>query len=309
MESKPSHTNHPRTNTWTPPGYVTWIPCLLLFLLVAATPAGAEELNITFLDVGQADATLLETENHTILVDAGHWQKDDVSAYLRERGVESIDLLIGTHPHADHIGQMDSIIQQFSVGEVWMSGDRHTSATFERVLDAIQNSSARYNEPRRGEKYQIGSMKIQILNPDAVNGEFNEGCLAFRIVYGDFSLVMTGDMDAKTEREVVQAFDQLDADVFQLGHHGSSTSNSRAFLRKVQPELAVVSCESDNSYGHPHDEVLERLRQMNIRLFGTYRNGTIEVEANSDGSHVIRTEKSDEPIVVLPLIQQDRRVA
>lgn len=244
-----------------------------------------------FIDVGQGDATLLIGPDFTILVDAGRHDRDDVVPYLKKVGVKSIDLLVGTHPHADHIGQLDKVLQNFKVSEVWMSGDAHTSKTFERALDAILDSGAEYYEPRAGEQFQIGSLQIDVINPKQLTGDLNNGSIGMRVLYGNVAILLTGDIEKEIEAQMIRDKRPLEAQIFQLGHHGSSTSNTQEFLNAVKPEVAIYSAGAGNSYGHPHKEVVDRVKGMGIKLYGTDIYGTIII--NTDGkTYSIKTEKS-----------------
>ncbi len=236
-----------------------------------------EMLEVHFIDVGQGDATLLLGPDFKVLIDAGRHDRNDVVPYLKSVGVEELDLVVGTHPHADHIGQLDKVLKEFRVTEVWMSGDSHTSKTFERVLDAILDSQVNYNEPRSGETYKIGSTTIEVLNPNALTGDFHEGSIAVRIVFEEIAIVFTGDVEAPVERQIIIRGHNLKAQIIQLGHHGSTTSNSREFLDIVKPEIAIYSAGEDNSYGHPHQEIIQRLQGMGIGIYGTDVDGTIVI--------------------------------
>ncbi|RXJ04052.1 MBL fold metallo-hydrolase [Anaerobacillus alkaliphilus] len=238
-------------------------------------PVITGEAIIHFIDVGQGDATLLQGPDFTILIDAGRHDREDVVPYLRSVGVETIDLLVGTHPHADHIGQMDKVINAFPVKEVWMSGDSHTTQTFERVLNAIIEHEVDYYEPRAGERFDIGSLQITVVNPVNLTGDFHEGSISLVSRYGEVSLLFTGDAEKQTEEAMLSRKEPIQAQIFQLGHHGSSTSNIKRFLEAVAPEVAIYSAGLDNSYGHPHREVIDRLNTMNIPVYGTIQNGTI----------------------------------
>jgi competence protein ComEC len=254
-----------------------------------SSPEG--ELKIHFIDVGQGDATLLQGPDFTILIDAGRHDHSDVVPYLKSVGVTSIDLLIGTHPHADHIGQFPQVIEAFPVGEVWLSGDITTTQTFERAIDAIEASGAGYHEPRAGETFDFGSARIEVINPDRLTGELHEGSIGVRVVYGNFTALFTGDAEAETEAAILARKHDVEALILQLGHHGSSTSSSVEFLEAVNPEVAVYSAAEDNSYGHPHKVVLERLRQMGIQIYGTAVNGTITVITNGQ-TYEVQTQRS-----------------
>jgi len=245
--------------------------------VATAAPAPTGNMIVHYIDVGQGDATLLQGPDFTILIDAGRHTQNDVVSYLKSVGINELDLIVGTHPHADHIGQIDKVIKEISVKEVWMSGDPHTSQTFERVLDAILSSDANYVEPRAGEVYDIGSLRIEVVNPDKINGNLHEGSISLRAVYGEVRFMFTGDAEKQTEEAMLNRNYDLKSDIFQLGHHGSSTSNTKAFLDVVQPKVAIYSAGSGNSYGHPHDEVIQRLKDMKITIYGTNTHGTIKV--------------------------------
>lgn len=244
----------------------------------AARPSG--ELVVHYIDVGQGDATLLQGPDFVILIDAGTHTGSEVVSYLRSVGVSAIDLLVGTHPHADHIGQFPQVLNAFRVREVWMSGDAHTTLTFERALDAIARSDAGYHEPRAGETLTLGSARLEVVNPARLSGDLHEGSIGLRVVYGDVVFLFTGDAEAATERAMVGRGHPLSATVLQLGHHGSRTSSTPEFLAAVRPSVAVWSAGALNSFGHPHPEVLARLADLRIQAYGTAINGTVRVRTD-----------------------------
>nr|WP_289038016.1 MBL fold metallo-hydrolase [uncultured Allobacillus sp.] len=251
-------------------------------------------LTVHYIDVGQGDATLLRAvegeETYNLLIDAGDWTGDEVVSYLLAQSVESLDVVIGTHIHADHIGQLDEVIQNFPVEEVWMTGNVHTTGAFENVLTAIEQSDASYVEPRSGEEFEIGPFLVEVYHPTELSGDFNDDSISTRVTYGDVRFLFTGDAEAGAEDEMLAAGFDLNADIFQLGHHGSSTSNTPAFVQAVNPDVAIYSAGLDNDYGHPHYETVELMKEMGIDLYGTDAHGTIVVE--SDGERFsIQTER------------------
>ena len=253
-----------------------------------------EGLKVHYIDVGQADATLFqyehEGENFNLLIDTGNFNSSNALEYLQKHDIDHIDVVMITHPHADHIGQLDKIVENIAVDEVWMSGYTITSQTFERAMEVVLNSDTDYHEPRMGEEYDIGPLAIEVLNPTEVQGGIHENCLSMRLVYGDISFVFTGDAEARTEHAMIDTGINLQAQILQLGHHGSETSNTPEFLKAVQPEIAIYSASENNQYGHPHQSVLDRLNDLKIKTYGTNVNGTIIV--NTDGkSYEIETEK------------------
>lgn len=247
-------------------------------------------LKVHFIDVGQGDATLLEFDGHAILIDAGHWKSTEAVDYLKEAGIREIDIAVGTHPDADHIGQLAQVIGELDVGEVWMPGNPGTSNTYLNVLQSIEASGTDYYEPRAGEVFEVGKMQIEVLYPDELTGDINEESISMKLTYGDIRFVFTGDAGVKEEQEMIGNGTDLQAELLHLGHHGSSTSTGGAFLDAVSPEVAVYSAGADNPYGHPHAEVLAAVENAGAEVYGTDVNGTIIVE--SDGrSYRVMTER------------------
>jgi len=249
-------------------------------------------LAVYFFDVGQGDATLLAGPDFTILIDAGRHNRSEVVPYLRQAGVKSIDLLIGTHPHADHIGQFPQVLESFAVQDVWLCGNSSNTLTFSRAVDAIAQSGAGYHEPRAGEAYRIGSSYIEVLHPTELTSNLNDSSISVRVTFGEVAFVFTGDAEAKGEWEMVERGMPLSAQILKMGHHGSRTSSHTGFLGAVRPKVAIYSCGTNNSYGHPHQEALDRVHSMGIEVFGTDRDGTIQVVTN--GKHFkVLTERDE----------------
>lgn len=253
------------------------------------------ELHVHFMDVGQADATLFQYadngEDYTILFDAGDWNKSDVVHYLSSENIDTIDLIIISHPHADHIGQLDQIMTQFEVDEVWMSGNTTSSSTFQHALESVLASDANYYEPQSGDTFDIGSLEIEVLHPEKLTGKLNEDSISARMTYGDISFLFTGDALQNEELEMLNRANDFKAHILQLGHHGSNTSSHPRFLEAVNPDIAIYSASEDNQYGHPHEEVISRIQNMGITLYGTDVNGTITVK--TDGIEYTVLTKED----------------
>ncbi len=261
------------------------------------TTARVEEPGFTahFIDVGQADATLLEGPDFAILIDAGHWQRDDVIPYLESVPVEEIDLLVGTHPHADHIGQFPQVLGAVEVEEVWMPGYEHDSQTYENTMEAIDASGATYTEPRTGDTREIGDATLTVLNPPGDDGDIHETSISVRIDRGDVSFMFTGDAEEQTERWMVESGLDLDVDIYQVGHHGSYTSSTQAFLDAMTPAVAIYSAGEDNQYDHPHDVVIDRLHESGIQIYGTDLHGTVTVTTGGE-SYTVETETGEGPL-------------
>lgn len=252
------------------------------------------DLEVHYIDVGQADATLVLHDDAAILIDQGDWQRNDVVPYLQQAGVERLDVVATTHPHADHVGQFGQVLDAFDVDEVWWSPAETTTQTYERALDALEQSDVAFSEPQAGQQANVGPLTVDIVGPDdqADLTDLHDANLSLRITYGQTRFLFTGDAEHQTEQRMVERHaDLLAADVLQLGHHGSETSTTGPFLETVAPTIAIYSAGSGNSYGHPHRSVLDRVTAAGISLYGTDVHGTVVV--TSDGADVVATTARD----------------
>lgn len=243
-------------------------------------------LLIHFIDVGQGDSILIQQKDHSMLVDAGeNDQGEVVVSYLKEQGVTRLDYVIGTHPHSDHIGGLDNVIRAFEVGRVFLPPAEHTTATFEDVLDAVEARGLSLTMPQVGDVWELGEASFTILSPnDDYGDDLNNWSIGIRVEYGENYAVLCGDAEALAEEDICENVPELQADILKAGHHGSSTSSSDLFLDRVNPTWAVIQCGKDNSYGHPHQETLEKFQKRGIGVFRTDLEGTIV--AASDGESI-----------------------
>ncbi|WP_366655971.1 MBL fold metallo-hydrolase [Fodinicurvata sp. EGI_FJ10296] len=263
-------------------------------LLVASTVllwAGSvqADLDVHFIDVGQGDAVLLATADARILVDGGG-AGGQVSDYLAALGVTDLDLVVATHAHADHIGGLTDLLQagDIAVDALWYNGQTHTTVTFETFIDAIAAAPGiDYREPVRGDRVSIDGIGVSVLHPATsaadATGDLHDSMIILRADYGQTSVLLTGDAEVALEASLLETGISVHADILKLGHHGSSTSTSVAFLEAVSPEIAVYQAAADNRYGHPDDAVLARLAAADIAVYGTDTHGT--VVARSDGKN------------------------
>lgn len=241
------------------------------------------ELRVSFIDVGQGDSEFIELPNgETLLIDAGTNETGaDVVNYIESLGYSSIDYVVGTHPHEDHIGGLDDVIRTFDVESVYMPKVTADTKTFEDVLDAVDEKGLTINTAKAGVTLVDGDgLSVKMLAP--VLDEYdntNDYSAVIRIVYDDTSFIFMGDAEQYAEDLITG---DVDSDVLKVGHHGSSTSTGEAFLERVSPSYAVISCGLGNSYGHPHTETIEKLG--GIHVFRTDEMGTIV--ATSDGSEI-----------------------
>lgn len=248
-------------------------------------------LTIHYIDVGQADATLFTFDEHAILFDTGDWKRDDTIDYLEQIGITDLDLIIISHPDADHIGQLPEIIDTFHVEEVWMSGNESSSQVFQRSIESILNHDINYHEPQAGESFAIGDLEMEVVYPLNKTGQTNEESLSVCFTYGSHQFLFTGDADSKAESEMLQMNENLRADVLHIGHHGSNTSSGRSFIHTIKPKIAIISVGADNSYGHPHPDVLNRLENASIRIYRTDLHGTIQLTTDGN-NYSIKTVKA-----------------
>lgn len=234
------------------------------------------------LDVGQASATLIVSDGHAMMVDAGSREDGKkIVEYLGEQGIAALDYLLLTHPHADHVGGAGAVIRGVGVDRVMMpdiSLEECPTASYADALAAIEEKEPIVDYPEAGEIYELGAVTFRVICPapdwqtDAEN--LNESSIGILLTCGDNRVIVYGDGEENCEKYMA-ADEALTADVLIVGHHGSSTSSGEAFLDAVAPKWAVISCGADNDYGYPHREVLGRLEARNVEVFRTDVDGTI----------------------------------
>ena len=235
------------------------------------------ECEFHFIDVGQGDSTLIVTEDAAVLIDAGPTDAAETTARYIRGYTDTIDYMILTHPHEDHIGGAVKIINNLQVKNVIMTDASNDVVTFSRLIGVIEDSGVRVIEAQVGNTYNVDGIGLRILAPLADLDDFNEYSVVTRVEYGDVSMIVTGDAESGSEELMLEAYTsgELDADLIKLGHHGSNTSSTSEFLAAVSPKWAIASCGLDNPYGHPHQQTLERARELGIPVLRTDEMGTI----------------------------------
>ena len=242
-------------------------------------------LEVHFLDVGQADCTLIKCDGYTMLIDAGEDdQGTKIQNYLKKQGVEKLDYLVLTHPDSDHIGSADVILTKFETGMVFISDFEKETRIYIDLFQLMKDSQIEYLTPEVGDIYPLGSASFQILAPNDEYEDPNNTSIALLLTHGENSFLFTGDAEKSAEKDMLDNGLNLAADVFHAGHHGSKTSNTEDFMDAVNPQYVVISCGADNSYGLPDAEVLNRFRQNGIKVYRTDEQGTIVV--SSDGRKI-----------------------
>ena len=262
---------------------------LMLFVaacgVTSATQAVEGDFAVHFIDVGQADATLVICEGKTMLIDGGN--RDDsqlIYTYLKNEGVTHLDYVVATHAHEDHVGGLPGALNYATVGTALCSVEKHDSGVFETFVNQLAKQGKEITVPRVGDEFELGSARVQVVGPVNRSNDPNNMSIVLRIAYGETSFFFTGDAERDEEQDILDAGYELESTVLKVGHHGSENSTTYPFLREIMPDYAVISVGEGNSYGHPTEEALSRLRDAGVTILRTDENGTII--CTSDGETV-----------------------
>lgn len=266
---------------------------LTISLTSSSFAAPSKSLQVHFIDVGQgASQLIISPSGKTMLIDAGNNdQEDDIVAYLTKQKVKKIDILVGTHPDADHIGGLDAVINNFDIGTIYMPKVQANTETFKDVLLSVQNKSLKVNTAKSGILIDIDkSLTVKMIAPVNTYDESNNMSAVIRISYGSTSFLLTGDAEQESENDILNSKATLKSDVLLVGHHGSNSSTSQKFLNAVNPKYAVIQV-GKNSYGHPTDTTLKKLTSKKISVYRNDKQGNIIF--TSDGKTIkVSTEKT-----------------
>lgn len=249
------------------------------------------DLNVYFIDVGQADCIYINQGDYNMLIDAGN-NKDGEKLvnYFKSLNIKKFNYVVATHPHEDHIGGMDDIINNFKIDEFYMPDKLSTSKTFEDVLDALSNNNLDYYAPQKDESFNLGDAKFKVIYSGDDTNDINDSSIILKMTYGSNSFLFTGDATSNVEKIILN--EDIESDVLKVAHHGSDYSSTEEFLDKVSPKYAVISVGENNSYNHPSSSTLDKLNKRNIKLYRTDLNGTIIF--TSDGKNInVETIKTD----------------
>lgn len=265
------------------------------------SPANTEitqALKAHFIDVGQADSIFIELPNgETMLIDAGNSKNgNQIVNYIKSMGYNRLDYVVATHPHADHIGGMTSVINGIKIGKFFMPEKEHTTKTFESMIDALASNNIDVFRAKAGtDIISINGLQANILSPVSSYGDdLNNWSAVVKVVYKNNSFLLMGDAESKVEGQL----SNIDVDVLKVGHHGSDTSSGLSFLQKVTPEHAIISVGAGNSYGHPTQSTLSNLGAVGAKVYRTDLLGTVIV--SSDGNNITVNKNAGEALAVVP---------
>jgi beta-lactamase superfamily II metal-dependent hydrolase len=254
------------------------------------------ELQVHFIDVGQgASQLIIGSSGKTILIDAGNNnQEEEIVAYLRKNSIQKIDILVGTHPDADHIGGLDAVIDNFEIGKIYMPKVQSNTKTFEDVLLAIQRKGLKISTAKAGVSLDWEpDAKVQMIAPVREYNDDNDMSAVIKLTFGEISFLFTGDAESKSEHDMINSKADLKSDVLLVAHHGSKSSTAEAFLDAVQPSYGVIQV-GENNYGHPAPEILERLNKRGVKVYRNDLHGDIVFVTDGKNIKVSHTKDDKE---------------
>lgn len=247
--------------------------------------AQAGTLTVTWLDVGQGDAAVIQCGGQSMLIDGGKPEKSSyIYAWLQQHGLSYLDVIVATHVDADHIGGLSGALNYASVGTAYCPETTGTTETFQSFVKYLAQRGKQITVPTAGETFALGGAQIQILGPLHRAEDSNDNSIVLKVSFGATSFLFTGDAERAEEQDLLNSGVNLQSTVLKVGHHGSDTSTSYPFLRAVAPQYAVISVGAGNIYGHPTEAVLSRLRDAGVTTFRTDMQG--EITAVSDGQTI-----------------------
>ena len=233
-------------------------------------------LKISYLDVGQADSILIETNNENMLIDAGNNSDGNgIVEYLKSQNISNFKYVFGTHAHEDHIGGMDEIINSFNIEHFYMPDVLTTTKTFEDVLDSLNTKQLRFETPNIGDSYNLGEAKIDVIYVGDDSKNLNNSSIVLKLKYKNAEFLFMGDLEKDIEKTLLEK--DLKADILKIGHHGSDSSSSEDFIKKVSPSMSIISVGKGNKYNHPKKSTIELLNKYKSKVLRTDELGTIVV--------------------------------
>ena len=262
---------------------VTVIFAFVILVCLVASASAKSDFTIHFIDVGQADAALIICDGEVLMIDGGNASDSSlIYSYLTNTlGIEHIDYMIATHAHEDHIGGLSGALNACTVGKVYSPVTEYDSKTFNSFIKYVHIQGLEVTVPTVGNIFNLGSATVQFLSPKYMYANTNDTSIVVKIVYGNTSFIFTGDAEWEPEHDMVDSGYDLSATLLKVGHHGSNSSSCYVFLREIMPQYAVISVGEDNSYGHPTEDTLSRLRDVGAIVYRTDLHG--DIICHSDG--------------------------
>lgn len=249
-------------------------------------------LEVHFLDVGQADSTLVLCGDDALLIDGGNRADSSfIYSYLSNMEVDRLDYIIATHPHEDHIGGIMGALSYSDADVLYSCTDNDENSYFESLQKRLKERNIPLKVPEIGDSFNVGEAKVTFIGPVEYTNDANDNSLCVKIEYGDISFLFTGDAGYGAEKRLIQSGTDLESTVLQVGHHGSSTASCYEFLREVGMKYAVISSDSNSMYGHPHESTLSRLKDAGADIYRTDKQGTIVFKTNGSAL-TVTTEKN-----------------
>lgn len=256
---------------------------------------------VHYIDVGQGDSALVLCDGKAMLIDGGESSESSkIYAYLKNQGIAHLDYIVATHAHSDHIGGLSGALNYASVGVALCPVTDYDSKTFDSFVKYLDKQGVSITVPTAGDTFSLGSATVQILGPQKDYDDPNDTSIVMKVVYGETSFLFTGDAERTAEADIIDAGYDLSATVLKVGHHGSDTSTSYPFLREIMPEYAVIQVGKDNSYGHPTEDTLSRLRDADVKVYRNDLQGTII--CTSDGEKVSFSTERNESVQTNPTV-------
>lgn len=253
----------------------------LSILIIISLLIGCDKkslLSIHMIDVGQGDSILVQTPtNKNILIDVGDEDSENIIiSYLRQKRIKTIDIIIATHPDSDHIGSLDNIIKKFNVNSIYMPEQSTDSEAYQNLINSCTDKNLSIQHLYKNDVLNIdNNINIYVLSPSYIQEESNLNSIVFKLTFNDNSFLFMGDAEEENEKEILHSFKLNNINFIKIGHHGSNSSSSLEFIKKISPDIAAISCGYKNQYGHPHREVINNLKQNHVSIYRTDRIGDI----------------------------------